>query len=51
VNRLGLLSQYAQLLRVAIDHANAQLGDDPGKRRRSIWHSKVGHWDSGCGDV
>jgi hypothetical protein len=51
VNRLGLLSQYAQLLRVTIDHANAQLGDDPGKCRRSIRHSKVGHWDSWCGDI
>jgi hypothetical protein len=47
LNRLGLLSQYVRLLRVTIDRANTQLGDDLGKRRRSIRHSKVGYWDSG----
>ena len=51
LNRLGLLSQYARLLRVTIDHANTQLGDDLGKRRGGIRHSKVGHWDSGCGNI
>ena len=47
LNRLGLLSQYVRLLRVTIDRANTQLGDDLGKRRRGIRHSKVGYWDSG----
>jgi hypothetical protein len=47
LNRLGLLSQYVRLLRLTIVRANTQLGDDLGKRRRSIRHSKVGYWDSG----